>query len=77
MHRLESLEFCVFFYVCLIKFKNNQILSNKIGHRFPLTTTEVFSSWKSLIERRDGRRLRRLNVGYAVPPLETDELVSL
>jgi hypothetical protein len=36
---LESLEFQKNFDVCLTKFKkNNQILLNKISHRFLLTT---------------------------------------
>ena len=35
---LESLEFWKFFEVYLTKFKNNQILLNKISHRFLLTT---------------------------------------
>jgi len=33
----------------LTKFKNNQILLNKIGHRF-LLTTKLFTGWKSLID---------------------------
>ncbi len=35
---LESLEVQAFFDVCLTKFKNNQILLNKISHIFLLTT---------------------------------------
>jgi len=35
---MESLEFKTFFDACLTKFKNNQILLNKISHRFLLTT---------------------------------------
>jgi hypothetical protein len=35
---LESLDLHKFFDVCLTKFKNNQILLNKISHRFLLTT---------------------------------------
>ncbi len=46
---LESLEFYNFFGVCLTKFKSNQILFNKISHRF-LLTTKLFTRWKSLIE---------------------------
>jgi hypothetical protein len=38
---LESLEFSKFFDVCLTKFKNNQILLNKIGCRF-LVTAKLF-----------------------------------
>ncbi len=34
---LESLEFSKKIYACLTKFKNNQILLNKISHRFLLT----------------------------------------
>jgi len=37
-----------FFGACLTKFNNNQILLNKIGYRF-LLTTKFFSGWKSLI----------------------------
>jgi hypothetical protein len=37
---LESLEF---FDVCLTKFKNNQILPNKISH-ISLLTTKLFSA---------------------------------
>jgi hypothetical protein len=36
---LESLEF---FYECLTKFENHQVLLNKISHRF-LVTTKLFS----------------------------------
>ncbi len=43
---LESLEF---FDVRLAKFKNYQILLNKISHRFILTT-KLFTEWKSLID---------------------------
>jgi hypothetical protein len=46
---LESLEVSEFFDVCLTKFKNNQILRNKISHRFQLTT-KLFTGWKSLID---------------------------
>jgi hypothetical protein len=35
---LESLEFWKFFYEGSTKFKNNQILLNKISHKFLLTT---------------------------------------
>ncbi len=35
---LESLKFLIFFDMYLTKFKNNQILPNKISHRFLLTT---------------------------------------
>jgi hypothetical protein len=35
---LESLEFKKYFDVCFTKFKYNQILLNKIGDRFLLTT---------------------------------------
>ncbi len=34
--------------MCLTKFKNNQILLNKISHRL-LSTTKLFTGWKSLI----------------------------
>jgi hypothetical protein len=34
---LESLGFQKFFHVCLTKFKNKQILLQKISHRFLLT----------------------------------------
>ncbi len=46
---MESLEVSEFFEVCLTKFKNNQILLNKISHRF-LLTTKLFTGWKSLID---------------------------
>jgi hypothetical protein len=46
---LESSEFETCFDVCLTKLKNNQILLNKIVHRFILTT-KLFIGWKSLIE---------------------------
>ncbi len=36
------------FYVFLTEFKSNQILLNKISHRFQ-ATTKLFSEWKSLI----------------------------
>ncbi len=39
---LESVEFLKFFEVCFIKFENNQVLINKISHRF-LVTTKLFS----------------------------------
>ncbi len=39
---LESLEFWKFFEVYLTKLKNNQILLNKISHRF-LMTTRLFT----------------------------------
>jgi hypothetical protein len=39
---LEFLEVENFFDVCWTKFKNNQILLNKISHRF-LVTTKLFS----------------------------------
>jgi hypothetical protein len=39
---LESLESYKIFDVCLTKFKNNQILINKISHRFILTTKAIF-----------------------------------
>ncbi len=45
---LESFEFQKFFDVCFTKLENNQILLNKIIHRF-LVTTKLFSRWKSLI----------------------------
>jgi hypothetical protein len=45
---LDSLEFYKNFDVCLTKFKNNQILLNKISHIF-LLTTKVFIGCKSLI----------------------------
>jgi hypothetical protein len=35
---LESLEFYKFFDACFTKFKKNQILLNKISHRFLLAT---------------------------------------
>jgi hypothetical protein len=35
---LESLEFYNNFDACLTKFKNSQILFNKLSHRFLLTT---------------------------------------
>ncbi len=35
---LEFSEFQKFYDACLTKFKSNQILLNKIGHRFLLTT---------------------------------------
>ncbi len=41
MH-LESLEFQKLFYACLTKFKNNQILPNKISH-WLLTSTKLFT----------------------------------
>ncbi len=34
-------------YVCSTKFENDQILLNKISHRF-LVTTKLLSGWKSL-----------------------------
>ncbi len=40
------------FGICFTKFKNNQILLNKISHRF-LVTTNLFTGWKSLIYRVD------------------------
>ncbi len=42
---LESLEFL---NVCLTKFKNNQILYNKISHRF-LLKPKLFTGRKSLV----------------------------
>jgi hypothetical protein len=39
---LESLEFYKFFDVCFTKVKNNQILLNKISHKF-LQTTKLFT----------------------------------
>ncbi len=45
---LESLELKKIFDVCLNKFENNQILLNKISHRFQ-ATTPLFSGWKSII----------------------------
>ncbi len=46
---LESLELLKFFDVCWTKFKNYQILLNKISHRF-LVTSKLFSGRKSLIK---------------------------
>jgi hypothetical protein len=40
---LESSKFQKCFGVCLAKFKNNQILLNKISHRF-LQTTNIFTA---------------------------------
>jgi hypothetical protein len=37
------------FYVCFTKFKNNQILINKISYRF-LLTTKLYTEGKILIE---------------------------
>jgi hypothetical protein len=45
---LESLEFTKFFDVSLVKSENNQILRNKISHRF-LIATKVYTEWKILI----------------------------
>jgi hypothetical protein len=39
---LESVEFQKLFDACLTKFENDQILLNKISHRF-LVTTKLFS----------------------------------
>ena len=46
---LLSLKFYNFFDVSLTKFKNNQILLNKISHRF-LLTIKLITGWKSLIK---------------------------
>ncbi len=45
---LESLEFYKNFGVRLTKFENNQILLNKISHRF-LLTTKLYARWKIII----------------------------
>jgi len=47
---LESLEFLKCFDVGLNKFRNNQILLNKISHRF-LLRTKLFTGLKSLINK--------------------------
>jgi hypothetical protein len=44
------MEFYKFFDVCLTEFKNNQILINKISHRF-LLTTKLITEWKILIKK--------------------------
>jgi hypothetical protein len=44
----KSLEFFNFLNTCLTKSRNNQILLNKIGHRF-LLTTKLFTGQKVLI----------------------------
>ncbi len=53
-HRFGNLRLLEFFDVCLTKFDNNQILLNKISHRFPLTT-KLFAGWKILIA--EGQKL--------------------
>jgi len=47
----ESLDF---FKVCWTKFKNSQILLNRISHRF-LLTTKLYTGWKILILTRGKR----------------------
>jgi hypothetical protein len=44
----ESLEFNEFFDVCLTKFKTNDILLDKISHKF-LLTNKLFTGRESLI----------------------------
>jgi hypothetical protein len=50
---LENLEFSD---VCLTRFKNNQILLNKVIHRF-LLTAKLCTGWKSLIRGNRGQLL--------------------
>ncbi len=48
---LESLEFKNFFYVCLIKFRYNQILHNKISRNF-VVTVWLLPRWNFPIANR-------------------------
>jgi len=48
-HRFEILRILEIFDACLTKFKNNQILLNKISHRF-LLTTKLYTGQKIIIE---------------------------
>jgi hypothetical protein len=48
-NRFGILRILVIFYIYFTKFKNNQILLNKISHRF-LMTTKLFTGQKSLIQ---------------------------
>ncbi len=57
---LESFELSNFVDACLTKFENNQILLNKISHRF-LLTTKLFSGLKSLIIKTEGEKFSYRN----------------